>query len=38
LKRIRRWRKAFAESEAQEILATKVESVLMTPTDYSPLK
>jgi hypothetical protein len=32
------WKKAFAESEAQGTLQTKVESVFMNPTDYSPLK
>ncbi len=32
------WRKAFAESEAQGTLTTKVESVFITPTDYSPMK
>ena len=32
------WVKARAESEAQGPLTTKVESVFMTPTDYSTLK
>jgi hypothetical protein len=32
------WRKAFAESEAQGTLTSKVESVFLTPTDYSPMK
>jgi hypothetical protein len=32
------WVKARAESEAQGPLTTKVESVFMTPTDYSALK
>jgi hypothetical protein len=32
------WRKAFTESEAQGRLTTKVESLFLTPTDFSPLK
>jgi hypothetical protein len=32
------WQKAKAESEADGKLVTKVESVFVNPTDYSPLK
>jgi NIPSNAP protein len=32
------WQKARAESEAQGRLTSKVESVFMEPTDYSPMK
>jgi hypothetical protein len=32
------WQKAKAESEADGKLVTKVESVYVNPTDYSPLK
>ncbi len=33
------WKKALAESEADGVkLAKKVESVILTPTDYSPIK
>jgi hypothetical protein len=32
------WKKAQAESEANGKLVKKVESVFMTPTDYSPIK
>jgi len=32
------WKKAYAESIANGRLVKKVESRLMTPTDYSPLK
>lgn len=32
------WVKARTESEAQGPINTKVESVFMTPTDYSPMK
>jgi hypothetical protein len=32
------WKKVSAESEKDGKLVTKVESVFMTPTDYSPIK
>jgi hypothetical protein len=32
------WKKALAESEKDGKLTKKVESVYMTPTDYSPMK
>jgi hypothetical protein len=32
------WQKVKAESEAQGPLTTKVESVFMAATDYSPMK
>jgi len=32
------WLKARTESEAQGPITTKVESVFLTPTDYSPMK
>jgi hypothetical protein len=32
------WKKALAESEKNGKLTSKVESVYMTPTDYSPMK
>ena len=32
------WQKVKAESEADGKLVTKVESVFVNPTDYSPLK
>lgn len=32
------WKKARAESEKDGALVKKVESVLMTPTDYSPIR
>jgi len=32
------WKKARAESEKDGTLVTKVESVYMNPTDYSPMK
>ena len=32
------WKKVKAESEANGALVTKVESVFLAPTDYSPMK
>ena len=32
------WQKAYRESEANGRLTSKVESVFLNPTDYSPLK
>lgn len=32
------WQKAKAESEKDGVLVKKVDSVFMTPTDYSPIK
>jgi NIPSNAP len=32
------WQKARSESEANGQIVTKVQSVFMTPTDYSPIK
>ena len=32
------WQKAYRESEANGRLTTKVESVFLDPTDYSPMK
>lgn len=32
------WRKAFTESQANGTLTSKVESIFLNPTDYSPLK
>ncbi|MEW5976092.1 MAG: NIPSNAP family protein [Acidobacteriota bacterium] len=32
------WKKVKADSEVNGVLTSKVESVFLTPTDYSPLK
>src|SRR5262245_61858978 len=32
------WKKVYAESQKDGSLVTKVESVMMEPTDYSPMK
>ena len=32
------WQKVSAESQKDGRIVTKVESVFMTPTDYSPMK
>ena len=32
------WKKVFAESQKDGSLTTKVESTMLAPTDYSPMK
>jgi hypothetical protein len=32
------WKKVYAESQKDGALVTKVESTMLDPTDYSPMK